>query len=313
MRRCEAKFVPKAYSRSASQCAGARSRSGTLAESWSRRRNRRPRSRPWLMSDCLVLTLPSSWKITDEAFAALLSLNEQFRFEVDDAGRLIIMGSGDMGQQRRRVRDRRAGQGLGGYRWRWESLGRGRICRDCRCRSASPRCGLGISGTSRPDVPDTTGAGPRCARPDRGNPLTDGQATRPAGKDDDVDRSRRPTCLAEWIPIAPPPTSTAPASRPKSSASPSPSVAKTSPPASPSTSPESGRLSSRPRSACALARSRGYTGRTMVTTQKSPPAEPSLADVRLVPFLTLPSELEDHRRSVRGAALAERGVAIRGG
>ena len=45
-------------------------------------------------SDCLVLTLPSSWKITDEAFAALLSLNEELRFEVDEAGRLIIMGSG---------------------------------------------------------------------------------------------------------------------------------------------------------------------------------------------------------------------------
>ena len=45
-------------------------------------------------SDCLVLTLPSSWKITDEAFAALTSLNEELRFEVDEAGRLIIMGSG---------------------------------------------------------------------------------------------------------------------------------------------------------------------------------------------------------------------------
>ena len=45
-------------------------------------------------SDCLVLTLPSSWKITDEAFEALLSLNEELRFEVDEAGRLIIMGSG---------------------------------------------------------------------------------------------------------------------------------------------------------------------------------------------------------------------------
>ena len=45
-------------------------------------------------SDCLVLTLPSNWKITDEAFAALISLNEELRFEVDDAGRLIIMGSG---------------------------------------------------------------------------------------------------------------------------------------------------------------------------------------------------------------------------
>ena len=45
-------------------------------------------------SDCLVLTLPSSWTITDEAFAALISLNEELRFEVDEAGRLIIMGSG---------------------------------------------------------------------------------------------------------------------------------------------------------------------------------------------------------------------------
>ena len=45
-------------------------------------------------SDCLVLTLPSDWVMTDEAFEALLSLNEEFRFEVDEAGRLIIMGSG---------------------------------------------------------------------------------------------------------------------------------------------------------------------------------------------------------------------------
>ena len=45
-------------------------------------------------SDCLVLTLPSDWRITDEAFEALLSLNEELRFEVDEAGRLIIMGSG---------------------------------------------------------------------------------------------------------------------------------------------------------------------------------------------------------------------------
>ena len=54
-----------------------------------------PPAKPSLAdSDCPVLTLPSSWRITDEAFAALLSLNEEFRFEVDDAGRLIIMGSG---------------------------------------------------------------------------------------------------------------------------------------------------------------------------------------------------------------------------
>ena len=54
-----------------------------------------PPAKPSLAdSDCLVLTLPSNWKITDEAFEALLSLNEEFRFEVDEAGRLIIMGSG---------------------------------------------------------------------------------------------------------------------------------------------------------------------------------------------------------------------------
>ncbi len=45
-------------------------------------------------SDCLVLTLPSNWAMTDDAFAELLSLNEEFRFEVDEAGGLIIMGSG---------------------------------------------------------------------------------------------------------------------------------------------------------------------------------------------------------------------------
>ena len=32
--------------------------------------------------------------MTDDAFAELLSLNEELRFEVDEAGRLIIMGSG---------------------------------------------------------------------------------------------------------------------------------------------------------------------------------------------------------------------------
>ena len=54
-----------------------------------------PPAKPSLAdSDCLVLTLPSSWKITDEAFEALLSLNKELRFEVDEAGRLIIMGSG---------------------------------------------------------------------------------------------------------------------------------------------------------------------------------------------------------------------------
>ena len=36
-------------------------------------------------SDCLVLTLPSDWAITDDAFAELLSLNEEWRFEVDEA------------------------------------------------------------------------------------------------------------------------------------------------------------------------------------------------------------------------------------
>ena len=44
--------------------------------------------------DGVVLTLPSDWAMTDEAFAELLSLNEELRFEVDEAGRLIIMGSG---------------------------------------------------------------------------------------------------------------------------------------------------------------------------------------------------------------------------
>ncbi len=44
--------------------------------------------------DRVVLTLPSDWAMTDDAFAELLSLNEELRFEVDEAGRLIIMGSG---------------------------------------------------------------------------------------------------------------------------------------------------------------------------------------------------------------------------
>ena len=44
--------------------------------------------------DGVILTLPSDWAMTDDAFAELLSLNEEWRFEVDEAGRLIITDSG---------------------------------------------------------------------------------------------------------------------------------------------------------------------------------------------------------------------------
>ncbi len=44
--------------------------------------------------DRVVLTLPSDWAMTDDAFAELLSLNEELRFEVDEAGRLIITDGG---------------------------------------------------------------------------------------------------------------------------------------------------------------------------------------------------------------------------
>ena len=42
----------------------------------------------------LIITLPPTWPITDESFCELLSLNDDLQLEIDEQGRLVIMGSG---------------------------------------------------------------------------------------------------------------------------------------------------------------------------------------------------------------------------
>ena len=42
----------------------------------------------------LIITLPQAWPITDESFCELLSLNDDLQLEIDEQGRLVIMGSG---------------------------------------------------------------------------------------------------------------------------------------------------------------------------------------------------------------------------
>ena len=42
----------------------------------------------------LIITLPPTWPITDESFCELLSLNDHLQMEIDEQGRLLIMGSG---------------------------------------------------------------------------------------------------------------------------------------------------------------------------------------------------------------------------
>ena len=42
----------------------------------------------------LVIKLPAMWRVTDESFFELLELNEELQFEVDEEGRLVVMGSG---------------------------------------------------------------------------------------------------------------------------------------------------------------------------------------------------------------------------
>ena len=42
----------------------------------------------------LIITLPQAWPITDASFCELLSLNDDLQMEIDEQGRLLIMGSG---------------------------------------------------------------------------------------------------------------------------------------------------------------------------------------------------------------------------
>ncbi len=42
----------------------------------------------------LIITLPPTWPITDASFCELLSLNDHLQMEIDEQGRLLIMGSG---------------------------------------------------------------------------------------------------------------------------------------------------------------------------------------------------------------------------
>lgn len=42
----------------------------------------------------LIISLPQTWPITDASFCELLSLNDDLQLEVDEQGRLVIMGSG---------------------------------------------------------------------------------------------------------------------------------------------------------------------------------------------------------------------------
>ena len=44
----------------------------------------------------LELCLPPAWIVSDAAFDALFDLNPELRFEVDETGRLIVMGSGGL-------------------------------------------------------------------------------------------------------------------------------------------------------------------------------------------------------------------------
>ena len=44
----------------------------------------------------LELCLPPAWVVSDAAFDALFDLNPELRFEVDETGRLIVMGSGGL-------------------------------------------------------------------------------------------------------------------------------------------------------------------------------------------------------------------------
>ena len=49
---------------------------------------------PAAKAAALIITLPQTWPITDESFCELLSLNDDLQLEIDEQGRLVIMGSG---------------------------------------------------------------------------------------------------------------------------------------------------------------------------------------------------------------------------
>ena len=49
---------------------------------------------PATKAPVLIITLPPTWPITDESFCELLSLNDHLQMEIDEQGRLLIMGSG---------------------------------------------------------------------------------------------------------------------------------------------------------------------------------------------------------------------------
>ena len=52
----------------------------------------------------VTICLPEGWVVTDAAFDALIDLNPELRFEVDETGRLIVMGSGGLFSSVRAIR-----------------------------------------------------------------------------------------------------------------------------------------------------------------------------------------------------------------
>ena len=52
----------------------------------------------------LEICLPKEWVLTDAAFDELIDLNPELRFEVDEMGRLIVMGSGGLFSSMRAAR-----------------------------------------------------------------------------------------------------------------------------------------------------------------------------------------------------------------
>ena len=52
----------------------------------------------------LEICLPKEWVLTDAAFDELIDLNPELRFEVDETGRLIVMGSGGLFSSVRAIR-----------------------------------------------------------------------------------------------------------------------------------------------------------------------------------------------------------------
>ena len=63
-----------------------------------------PAERQTLLEASLEICLPPEWVVSDAAFDALFDLNPELRFEVDETGRLIVMGSGGLFSSARAVR-----------------------------------------------------------------------------------------------------------------------------------------------------------------------------------------------------------------